>query len=268
MIRFVVRASAPGNHQGGTMSLDHFPTHTHQHLKFYIYTYRDPRDGSLFYVGKGKGNRAFSHLSDISERRKTIRIKDIRQAGHEPIIEILIHGLDDEEAAFQVEAAVIDIFGTDVLTNDVRGRSTRDYGVMSLEQIISKYDAPKATITDPVCLIRVSRKFRYGMSEQDLYDNTRGIWRIAPTKRSPQYAFAVYNQVIQEVYKIAGWFPAGSTHYSNRPEMAERLLGPDAERYEFVGSIAEQAIRTRYRFKNVGSYLARNSQSPVLYVNC
>lgn len=204
----------------------------------------------------------------MSERRKAIRIKDIRQAGHEPIVEILIHGLDDEEAAFQVEAAVIDIFGTDVLTNDVRGRSTRDYGVMSLGQIVSKYDAPAVTITDPVCLIRVSRNFRYGMSEQDLYDNTRGIWRVAPARRNPQYAFAVYNKVIQEVYRIAGWFPAGSTFYANRPDMADRLLGPDVERYEFVGSIAEESIRTRYRFKNVGNYLARNSQSPVLYVNC
>src|SRR5713226_3424238 len=38
-------------------------------LGYYVYLYIDPRDSTIFYVGKGQGNRAFSHLSDASESR-------------------------------------------------------------------------------------------------------------------------------------------------------------------------------------------------------
>lgn len=32
-------------------------------LGYYVYLYIDPRDGQPFYVGKGQGERALSHLS-------------------------------------------------------------------------------------------------------------------------------------------------------------------------------------------------------------
>ena len=31
-------------------------------LKNYVYVYRDPFDDKPFYIGKGTGNRCFSHL--------------------------------------------------------------------------------------------------------------------------------------------------------------------------------------------------------------
>lgn len=30
-------------------------------LKYYVYLLQDPRDNSVFYVGKGVGNRVFQH---------------------------------------------------------------------------------------------------------------------------------------------------------------------------------------------------------------
>jgi hypothetical protein len=88
------------------MTIDRFPRHTHEALKFYVYIYIDPRNGEVFYVGKGRGNRAFEHLKDRSETRKVIRIAEIRDAAKKPEIKILIHGLPDEDAALKVEAAV------------------------------------------------------------------------------------------------------------------------------------------------------------------
>mgnify|MGYP000848093553 CR=1 FL=1 len=39
-------------------------------LKYYVYIYSHPITDEIFYVGKGKGNRAFSHLEDKSESEK------------------------------------------------------------------------------------------------------------------------------------------------------------------------------------------------------
>ena len=41
-----------------------FSTNTTKHLGHYVYALVDPRDDSIFYVGKASGNnRAFDHLN-------------------------------------------------------------------------------------------------------------------------------------------------------------------------------------------------------------
>ena len=46
-------------------------------MEYYVYILSDPSDNEIFYVGKGKGNRAFSHLIDTSDNPKTKKIRDI-----------------------------------------------------------------------------------------------------------------------------------------------------------------------------------------------
>jgi hypothetical protein len=87
----------------------------------YVYLYMDPRDSAIFYLGKGQGIRGFSHLSDAGESRKVARIREIRDAGPEPSIEILVHRLPDEMIALRIQASVIGLPGLDKLTNQVRG---------------------------------------------------------------------------------------------------------------------------------------------------
>jgi hypothetical protein len=249
--------------------LERFQPHVRAKLKYYVYVYRDPRNNEVFYVGKGKGNRAFTHLQDESERRKAIRIGEIRRAGKEPVIEVLTHGLDSEVTALKVEAAIIDLLGPKVLTNEVRGHHANEFGIMDLDQVRSRYAAKETAIVDRVCLIRINKRFRYGMSPQELYDSTRGIWRITPETRDPEFALAVFGGVVQEVYRIAKWFKAGTTYYSSRDdELRGRIEGIDAARWELVGAIAEEKVRRRYRYKSVRKSLPKNSQNPVLYVNC
>ena len=114
------------------------PAHIHDHLKHYVYVYRDPRDGVIFYIGKGQKNRAFSHLNDDKEGAKSSRISAIRSAGLEPEIAFLAHGLEDEMTALKVEAAAIDLLGLNFLTNDVRGHESAEYGLMTLDQLTSR----------------------------------------------------------------------------------------------------------------------------------
>ena len=56
----------------------------------------DPSNEEIFYIGKGKGNRCFSHLNDTSDNEKVKKIKELISKGIEPKIEILVHGVDDE----------------------------------------------------------------------------------------------------------------------------------------------------------------------------
>ena len=42
--------------------IESFPAEVARKLKTYVYRLIDPRNGETFYVGKGQGNRVFSHI--------------------------------------------------------------------------------------------------------------------------------------------------------------------------------------------------------------
>ena len=48
--------------------------------------------------------------------------------------------------------------------------------------------AKEAAIQDPSVLIRINRLFRYGMSPVELYDATRGMWRIGEKRMRVELA--------------------------------------------------------------------------------
>ncbi|MCP8616379.1 LEM-3-like GIY-YIG domain-containing protein [Salirhabdus salicampi] len=229
-------------------------------LKYYVYIYSDPETGEIFYVGKGKGNRVFSHLKDLNNREKNNTIQRIYDKGLNPKIEILTHGLEDEHTALKVEAAIIDLIGKEKLTNRVRGWQSGVFGRVEVNKLISHYEREKVYICEPSILIRVNRLFRYGMSDIELYDATRGIWRIGHDREKAHFAFAVFDGIVQEVYEIQAWFKAGST-FNTRGSLG------DNERWEFVGHKAVQSIREKYIGKSVEHYLNKNAQNPLKYVN-
>ena len=78
-------------------------------LGYYVYAYVDPRTSEIFYVGKGCRGRALAHLDETRECEKTLRIAELRQVGLEPQIDILAHGMENEEIALRVEGAAIDV---------------------------------------------------------------------------------------------------------------------------------------------------------------
>lgn len=239
-------------------------TKAREKLRSYVYLYIDPRDNSVFYVGKGTNNRCFSHLSDNNESHKAARIAELKKLGHEPRIEILRHGLTSDEA-HHVESAAIDLLGLHALTNRVTGHHTTAQGRAEINELQTILDARTVDITHPCVLITINRMFTHGMSVHEIYDATRSAWVVNPERHNPELALSLFQGVIREVFEIAAWVPGGTT-------MKQRDAGGRAEprlsRYEFVGQVAEPEIRNRYVGKAPGLDIRPGAQNPIRYVNC
>lgn len=239
-----------------------FPPEVIEALKSYVYLYVDPTDGQPFYVGKGIGNRVFAHLDDTTESRKAQRIAAIRASGRNPRIEILRHGLSDDQAAL-VEAAVIDCIGLDKLTNAVSGQHSHSFGRVLAEDVLLVQTSPKAVIEIPCILVTINRLYRSGMTEIELYEATRGVWKLGLRRKKAKFAMAVYQGIIREVYRINGWHPAGTLPYSTRDASAFAASG----RWEFEGQVAPE-YSSKYLRTSVRYLLGDSNQNPIRYVNC
>jgi uncharacterized protein len=227
-------------------------------LEYYVYVYIDPSNGKPFYIGKGKGNRLFSHLKDQSETEKVVRIADIRRSGKEPRIEILRYGLSDSEAHL-VEAAAIDLIGKSRLTNRMAGQHERSFGRITAQRVITMLKAKKVKVQHKAILLTINKLYRSDITKQELYEMTRGTWKAGELRRNKvEYAFALFQGVVLEVYKIKRWYPAGTLTYYTRDTSDLKKSG----RWEFLGSIAKD-IRDMYVDFSVG----KAGQNPIRYVN-
>jgi hypothetical protein len=235
-----------------------------ERLGHYVYLLIDPRDERVFYVGKGRGNRCFSHLKDEGESEKVEMIRALRKLGFEPRIEILKYGLTEAEALL-VESTAIDLLDIEKLTNRVRGFGSRHGSRGSASEIAATLDAKPADITHPCLLININRMYRPNMTVHDLYDATRSAWKLGPKREKIEFALSVYGGVVREVYEISGWAPGGSTM---KVRDADGRADSRSDRFEFVGQIADDAVRDRYLGRSVAHYFKPGAQNPIMYVNC
>lgn len=86
---------------------------------YYVYRLVDPRTNLPFYVGEGKGKRAWTHLtftSGCNNPHKDRVIQKIHDAGLEVIVEIILEGLTKVESR-NLEEQLIKEIGIDNLTN-------------------------------------------------------------------------------------------------------------------------------------------------------
>jgi len=197
---------------------------------YYVYVLGDPRDGAIFYVGKGTGDRLLSHGRSAAlaggprSSAKLQRIREIRAAGFEPTIDVVRHGLAEHEA-FLVEAALIDTIGG--LTNLVAGHGT-GAGRAPIDELIARFGASPLAPSGlpPALLIRLATRwmpqqeelepgaFRSGAgwypgaTLTEIYDAARGWWKVSPKaaeRRGAEHAVAGVNGVTRAIFTIDSW---------------------------------------------------------------
>ena len=111
--------------------------------------------------------------------------------------------------------------------------------------------------------ININQTYRDDLSSDELYDFTRGVWRLDRDRAdNAKYAFSVYDGEILEVYEIQKWARANTTEYVTGREFTDE---EKKTRFEFVGRIANDNVRDKF----VGKLLPeKHSQNPIRYYKC
>ncbi len=150
--------------------INHFSLDVQRKLKNYVYALVDPRPdqqhhtkGTVFYIGRGVGDRVFSHEAEArkehgdGEYAKLSLIRDIEQSGFQVKRLIISWGLTEREAQV-VEGALIDFFEVmhenqygSAPTNRVAGyhNDTQDQHYLrydSVEEINSRLSMPTVSL--------------------------------------------------------------------------------------------------------------------------
>lgn len=232
-------------------------------LGYYVYALVDPTvtPPEVFYVGKGKGPRAFAHEYGVAgvrdddkpalKKPKYERIRKIHDAGGQ-VKHIFLRTGMDEETAFAVEQAVIDVFnvGSLPLTNLVGGH---DSSVADVDQLRARYSHPCPPLPKGTVLIKIAR-WHPNMTPELVYDQTRQWWRIAKW-RCPRIttAFGLVEGVIRSAYTV-------------NPDSWEETVDADGRiRRSFKGDFTPDL--EPFLLTHVRDVINVSSQNPIRYPN-
>lgn len=212
-----------------------FSSGVSEQLGHYVYLLIDPRNGQVFYIGRGQKNRIFAHINEefgmedeedgITAKLETIR--EIRRAGLEPTHVIHRHGLD-EDTAKEVEAALMDY--TPGLTNIAPGAGG-DRGPANAVELERRY-ARQTIVPDPDHkLLYIKTRKEEVKVKGSLYESVRRSWKLnIESAEQADYVIAVVGQVCQGVFSPTMWKP--SPDQDRRWEFEGReVFGEVAARY-------------------------------------
>lgn len=248
---------------------------------FYVYALIDPRNNHIFYIGKGTGNRIFSHEAESgkspkSEKAKLQRIREIESDGHS-VCRLIVNWKLTEAEAYAAEATLMNLVNYKspyALTNIVSGHHV--HGSLTVEDFELLYGAEplkREDIRHNILCIKINKRYHRDMLSKELYDAVRGIWRASMnTVKSKQieYVFGVYNQLIVAVYKPDEW------HYAYERMDAPHLDELDEEGFEraknriyFTCADYEQLDENQqfYLHKSIAELkVNQQSQNPITYL--
>jgi len=92
-------------------------------MKYYVYQLIHPKTNRPFYIGKGTGDRAYTHnrfKDDNGNPYKDRVIQKLHKEGLEPVVDIVKY-FENEQEAYDYEEQLTESIGLDNLTNMVIG---------------------------------------------------------------------------------------------------------------------------------------------------
>ena len=239
------------------MTAESFPNEIHEALGYYVYRLIDPRNGQTFYVGKGKGDRVFSHAKqqleldaqdDEGEDDASLKLQtigNIRKAGLEVLHVIHRHGMD-EKTSFEVEAALIEAYPA--LTNIAGGHNNEEHGCAHAEELITKYRLAEAPMDEQFIAISINRSIE---ERSSIYSATNWCWRISEWRAQKNTPVVAHTAgIIRGVFEVDHWCRADDPSFQSR-------IGPDqdlesiSKRWGFHGHPAGEEIASKYMGKRL-----------------
>jgi len=237
--------------------MEQFPPEVIYKLKTYVYRLIDPRNGETFYVGRGNGNRLYSHVRDELGNEsdevgdKLRRIREIRIAGFEVAHVVHRHGMESYVAK-EVEAALIDAYPG--LTNVMGGEESGDRGAMHADEIVREYLAEPAVLEHRALLISVNRS----ASERPLYEAARYAWKLSQKRaKEAEVVLACEKGIIRGAFIPEQWMEATADNFPGYPDRPGRL--------GFIGHGAPREIETRYVGKKIPDEYRFGTANPIRY---
>jgi uncharacterized protein len=249
-------------------------------LGFYVYALRDPRDGVVFYVGKGTNNRWFDHILEArtrpdDEKLKLSRIREIESSGSAVDAFLVRSGLANEKAAYEVEAAVIHAYrllekssqiSAVELTNLAEVHQPQR-GLVDVRIAQTLFNAPPSPeITFPCGLFRIPQLWFPEMSDDQLREATSGWWSarsVAKSKKVAKYAFAVSRGVIRGAYAIeeSMWRERrpGDRDFKDDEGKAPRWGFPDCRPAPEMSHFLNTSVKHLFKPGNA---------NPIMFLNC
>lgn len=223
----------------------------------YVYALRDPRNGAVFYIGKGVGGRVHAHVREAlgtGETSKLERIRDIQASGAAVEHFIVRSALASEGEAFTVEQALIDALNLAgaPLTNLVKGHGASRHGLSTVGDMVARYGAqPMPPVEQRMLFVKINRAYSSTDGPHEIYEATRGHWKLSERGRNAvTHAAGVAHGVVRGIYRVQDWFPSE--------------VPGDIERWGFSGEPAPElshivGTHVRHLFKTDGQ------QNPVSY---
>ena len=215
------------------LSSTSIPQDVQEQLGFYVYALRDPRNKTVFYVGKGVNDRIIQHQIEADETPESQSLKlqtinEIRAAGLEVEHYFLRFGIKTESEAYAAEQAVIDALylnGSD-LTNLVKGHNSNSQGLARIDEIIERFDAPIApAIDEAIIMVMIPVLWDRNTTPDQVYQATRGHWyNVASEAREKgKLVLGISSDIIRGAFWVDEWRPSSGPSMQNRWEFDGRV---------------------------------------------
>lgn len=232
---------------------------------YYVYELIDPRVNIPFYVGKGKNDRVYFHLSEKSRaksdnERKFNKIKKIRECGYEPEIKIVKY-FDNEDDAYFYEELLIQKYGrirydeNGILTNicessrppKLKGRTYKEmYGDNWEEQIEKRR---KAQIDAG----------GYGPKKHS-EETKKKISEKVSGKNNPSYGIPCSEEKKRKISeKAKERFAKG---FKSPSSVTYLLISPSGEKFEIFGALKEFCKSQNISYATMSAAIKYNRKGP------